>query len=302
LNDGIPPQVRLSILVATRNRATLLERMLASLDRAMAGTAIEVEVIVADNGSTDDTWSRLQRWAASRPRCTAFLAPDPGKARALNLLLQRAQAPLLVFTDDDVEVDENWIESVHAFFQSHPEFAAATGRVRTPPAVRDPELLARVALFGTLPLYDRGNEVGDTRHLYGCNMAIRRGALDRVGRFHEQLGPGASGLHEDGDIARRILAAGLRIGFMPGAIVYHAVEPDRLTFEFFREMHRRDARSRFVLDPNRSLVRTLLDCAGAALTLLWNGLTRDQRRRMRARGRLISHLEMLRLVHARSAG
>ncbi len=286
----------LSVLIATRNRCDLLAVMLRSLDQCLQDCDRQVEVILVDSASSDGTGALIDAWAATRPQHRAVHVAEPGKSRALNAALRLARAPLLVFSDDDVELRPSWLASIAAFFAEHEEYAAAIGRVRTPPQVTDPDTLARVDLYGTLPLYDRGDRVEDSKHLYGCNMAIRRGALEQVGSFDEELGPGASGLHEDGDMARRILGRGLRIGYMPDAIVYHTVEVDRLTFAFFREMHCRDARSRFVLDRSRSRANVLWHWLGSAAGVACWTLLLNRKRMMKALGRLVSHTEMLRLV------
>ncbi len=298
----LPSSFDLAVVIATRNRGLLLGKMLASLDVALQSAGSLVEVVLVDSASTDSTPERVAAWVAAAPGRIALRLERPGKARALNLALQHVSAPLVLFTDDDVEVAADWVTKAQTFFASHPQYAAATGRVRTPPAIIDPNLLSRVALFSTLPLFDRGDEIADTKHLYGCNMAIRRSVLEQVGPFHEELGPGASGLHEDGDMARRIAARGLRIGYMPDVIVYHAVEPERLTFAFFHEMHRRDARSRFVLAPDTSRSDTRRRWLGSAVGIVCWGLLWNRRRAMKALARLLSHTEMLRLVQGRRRG
>lgn len=284
-----------SVIIATRNRSVLFARMLQSLDRALSTAAVDAQVVVVNNGSTDATPAVIDDWMKRAPGRIACLVPQPGKAHALNEALRLARAPLLVFTDDDVELRPDWLREILKFAAEHPHYAAAMGRVMLPPEVTDPDVLLRVGYYRTIPLFDSGDSVHDGRHLYGANMMVRRAVLDRVGPFNERLGPGASGLHEDGDLARRILQCGMRIGYMPGATVYHVVEPERLTFEYFRTLQLRDARSRFAMDPQGNWRHSLLHWLGAAVIFgLWSGL-RNPRQRMRARGRLIAHAELLRL-------
>lgn len=286
---------QLSIIVATRSRAALLEKMFRSLDVALAAAPVPVEVVVVDNGSTDQTPGVIERWVSSGAGRVPLREPQPGKARALNRAIQTARAAILAFTDDDVEVAPNWVREMVAFFAGHNEYAAAMGRVRIPLHVTDPAQRAQIAYFRTLPLFEGGDAVTDERHLYGCNMAVRRAVFDRLGLFNERLGPGASGLHEDGDLARRTLHAGMRIGYMPEVVVYHAVEPSRLTYDFFRALHVRDARSRYLMDDRPSRLASLARLGGAVGVFAWWTLAYNPARRMRARGRLISHTEMVRL-------
>jgi len=290
-----------SLIIPTRNRAALLTRMLHSLDRALAAVDGEAQVVVADNGSTDGTAAVIADWIARGPGRSSVFVAEPGRSRAMNRALSEVHAPLIAFTDDDVEVQADWLREILRFFANHPQYGAAMGRILLPPAVTDPALLARIAYYGTLPFYDRGGAVMDDKHLYGCNMVVRRAVLDRVGLFNERLGVGASGMHEDGDLARRILQSGERIGYMPAVIVYHAVEPERLTLENFRIVHLRRARSRFEMDPERSWGSRLAHWLGAAASFAWWSLLRNSRRVMRARGQLICHTELLRLQWHRRA-
>lgn len=288
-----------SVIVATRNRAPLLAPMLRSLDVALSAGESATEVIVVDNGSTDGTATLIEQWAGAAPGRIHLTVREPGKARALNAGLAAARAALLAFTDDDVEVDPAWIGAIVTFFAAHPEYAAATGRVRVPPRVTDPHVHAQIAYYRTLPLFDRGDALQDSTHLYGCNMAVRRTTFERVGRFDERLGPGASGLHEDGELAGRIRQAGLRLAYLPNMLVYHTVEPSRLTLDYFRSLHRADARSRCIMEPQRGWLASVADWVGACLVLGWWSLLGNAARRMRARGRLISHTEVLRLLWRR---
>lgn len=291
-----------SLIIPTRNRAVLLTRMLQSLDRALAAIDGQAQVVVADNGSNDGTATVIADWIARGPERSSVFVAEPGRSRAMNRALETAQAPLIAFTDDDVQVQPDWLREILRFFAEHPEYGAAMGRIRMPPEVTDPALLARVAYYGTLPFYDRGDAVADGRHLYGCNMVVRRAVLDRVGPFNERLGVGASGMHEDGDLARRIIQAGERIGYMPKVIVYHAVEPERLTLENFRIVHLRRAHSRFEMEPERRWGHRLAHWLGAVASFAWWSLLRNSRRIMRARGQLICHTELLRLQWRRRLG
>ncbi|MBI3782639.1 MAG: glycosyltransferase [Deltaproteobacteria bacterium] len=286
---------RLAVIVATRDRERQLAHMLPTLGAAAAALGEPVEIIVVDNGSSDATSQVLHDWIAVDSNRRYLRVEERGKARALNRALAATAADLVAFTDDDVELPPTWLVELVGFFDQHPEFGAATGRVQMPPSVTDPALRKRATLFGTLPLFDKGLQVCDTHHLYGCNMALRRSTIRRVGGFDERLGPGASGLHEDGELGRRICEAGLRIGYAPRVLVFHTVEADRLTPEFFRAHHQRDARSRFAMDPNGRWMEPLRHLLGAALVWsIWT-LVPNRRQSMRARGRVVSHAELLRL-------
>src|SRR5262245_9662871 len=97
----------LSILLATRNRATLLDQTLFALAEQDA-SSLAWEVIVADNGSTDSTPEVLRRWEKKLP-LRALYEPVASRNRALNRAIPLAQGKYFVFTDDDILPDRNWL-------------------------------------------------------------------------------------------------------------------------------------------------------------------------------------------------
>lgn len=286
----------LSVIIATRNRASSLEETLQSLEKAERQVASSVEIIVVDNGSTDGTAMLLERWRKRAPeKHKTLYVPEPGKARALNAAWPVALSSTLAFTDDDVEVPPQWLAAGLEFSDLFPHYAAATGPVKLPPRQRGAEIVSLVDLYRTVPLFDRGPQPQVSKHLYGCNMVIRKHALEVVGGFDPRLGPGASGLHEDGDLARRLCAAGFAILYWPALEMFHTVEPGRLTWDYFCRLHRADAHSRWVRDGNLGIGFALRHWMGAAAVWALWAVLGQRNRRMRARGRLLSHSEYLRL-------
>lgn len=289
--SGVP---EVSVLVASRNRRELLAELLRSLDVAAAAAEAAVQVIVADNGSTDETPAMLRQWSAAEPERVAVRVDEPGKARALNRALASSTAPLLAFVDDDEVVAPEWVRGLVAFCAAHPEYDAGVGSVLPPPSFQDPVLRERLDWYRTIAFFDGGAVVRDMDTLYGGNMVLRRRVFDVVGGFDERLGPGAQGGWEDIDLAQRLQRAGFRIGYMPGAAVYHVVDPSRLTLEYFRHHSRVAARSAYLMTPalwRRSVPRLV----EAAIAFGLASLLRHPRAREHARGRLIRHAEIVRL-------
>lgn len=285
--------VAVSVLIATKNRESALRRMLDTLTAALAVVGDRAEVIVADNGSTDDTPLLLERWCADGPRRRWHRVGETGKSIALNRSIPLTSAPLLAFTDDDVEVPREWLHRLIAFFADHPQYAAAMGRVLLPPEVTDPDLFRAARCYGTLPVFDGGSEVKDIPDLYGCNMVVRRDVLDRVGGFNEQIGPGATGLYEDVDLANRIREAGFRIGYMPDTVMYHTLDRSRLTARHAITHQFRNARSRFLTNPNCVSWRNATALTEATLVFLVSVCLRRDTQRIRALRRMATHVGLL---------
>src|SRR5258706_15731943 len=101
-----------SVVIATRNRQVLLADTLAAL-AAQRWPRDRFEIIVADNGSTDAPRSVVAKAAAAgAPSITHLFVGQPGKSYAVNAALQAARGDLIVFTDDDVLPDPDWIAAL----------------------------------------------------------------------------------------------------------------------------------------------------------------------------------------------
>ncbi len=107
-----------AVVILNWNGKKMLERFLPSVTAHTQGDA---EVIIADNGSTDDSISFLQE---HYPQLRIIkLDKNYGFAGGYNLALEQVKADYYVLLNDDVEVTENWIEPVIAQMQQHPDTA-----------------------------------------------------------------------------------------------------------------------------------------------------------------------------------
>ncbi len=296
-NHSPPPT--LSVLVATRDRAAKLARLLASLE-AEAPELLEVAVV--DNGSRDGTGELLQRWSSTRPWARRLRHAAPGKSGALNAALADARGAWVGFVDDDVEVRPGWARALRAAAGAHGA-VALQGRILPPAAaLADGELMARWRRLGTLPYVDLGEGLAERRALTGANIAVSRPALVAVGGFDERLGPGAAGLSEDTDLARRLREAGGRILYVGGAVVEHELDPERLSDAYFDAYHRRLGKSRLIQDHKSLWTSVLPNFALASLQAGVVGLVSRGAGYYRKRGRRVAYGAMLAELAGRRGG
>jgi glycosyltransferase involved in cell wall biosynthesis len=232
----------ISVIIATYNRARLLDECLDALVRQRFSPGDEI--IVVDNGSTDDTERVVQARGATCPVPLRYLRePAPGKSHALARALSVARGHTLAFTDDDVLVDEAWIATIRTAFRD-PSLALLAGRVdprweRPAPAwlrwQNGDGTFSRLA--APLAILHYGNVVQDLgpRTAIGANMAMRRHVLDAVGGFPGHLGKlhGTLLSGEDHDVCRRIGAAGALMRYVPDVRVLHLVQANRLRVSYY---------------------------------------------------------------------
>src|SRR6185312_15350640 len=172
-----------SVIVCTRNRSGAMTLLLESLQRLEVPPGVRGELIVVDNGSSDDTPATLASFETLLPM-QIVREPMPGLARARNAGLAAARGQVLLCTDDDCVPDSKWLAAVYEEFRRAPTLGMLGGRVELydardrPTTTRTSRERRRItALF----------ELDD---IIGCNMSFRRSAFEAIGPFDVALGGG----------------------------------------------------------------------------------------------------------------
>jgi hypothetical protein len=219
----------ISVVLATRNRAASLERFLTALSGQEG--APPFEVVVADNGSSDDTASVLRN--AREMRLRSVRVEQPGKGRALNAALRMAEGELVVLTDDDVMPDPCWLRELHRAAEDNPDVPVFGGRIEVDPA-SIPEWVRRSHnLMGLLTSEHHPEQrvYGHGRYPFGPNMAVRRILLAGMeSPYPEDMGPGTSlPVGDESGFLLRLSAPEARDRlYVPRAAVTHEVEPENV--------------------------------------------------------------------------
>ncbi|HZH85414.1 MAG TPA: glycosyltransferase [Phototrophicaceae bacterium] len=284
----------ITVIIPTKNRCELIRELLNSLENLRGLTRIQPNIIVGDNASADSTPKIVEMRKTSFPTELILLnVASPGKSAVLNQAIRRSTGEVLAFLDDDVVVDSSWLEEIENFFKSNPAHCVGQGKIRTGLGDSpDPEVRRLLQRYRTIPQLEFSSDIGDLHSLNGANIAIRRTVFDRVGYFDERLGPGASGTSEDVELAQRIRKAGMKIAYMPRALVYHRVDRERLTEKYFKQTHWRQGASRFLMKKRSSaeIICNLIRASGQYGYFTLFGKERD---RYRSKGRIYHYLGMM---------
>ncbi|WP_217921334.1 glycosyltransferase family 2 protein [Miltoncostaea oceani] len=230
---------RLSVVVISWNERPELERCLDALQRHPAGGG--QEVIVVDNGSTDDTHAML----ASRAGGVRVVAnPDNrGVTVARNQGMRLCRGRIIAMLDSDAYVHPGALDLLCDHLDADPGVGLVGPRLlyedgtlqescrRVPSPVA---LLAnRLPAFGRLHagsarrrylmIGEDHTRTMDVEYLLGAAMVFRRAVVERIGGFDERFGfstPGGYGF-DDADWALRVRAAGWRVTYVPDAVATH---------------------------------------------------------------------------------
>lgn len=224
---------KLSVIVCTRNRASELLAVLAAL---RAQTRVPDEVVIVDAG--DRSLLESDR-AADIRGCglnVTHMHVAPALARQRNLGARASTGDLLVYLDDDVVPDPDFLATMEETFERHPEYEAGMGTLKTPlPRWTRGGIVGRLFLLQREHGDGRFSASGMARHPYGTTefrdvevfgtglMAVRRRVfVDEGIEFDERLTGYSS--QEDADFSRR-LSRRHRLFFNPRAVVDHRPSP-----------------------------------------------------------------------------
>ena len=208
-----------SFIVCTRNRAAALETCIRSIETVCSTHAAgQCELIVVDNGSTDDTPERIARMVSASPLAiTHLIDTRPGLAAARNTAMARARGGILVFIDDDCEIDTNYLADLERHYANGESGIIRGGRVELGDARDLPFTIKRSNARERLTC-----DVHPGGFVLGCNMTMHREVALRVGAFDERFGAGTSlQSAEDTDYLLRAYRLGIPIEYVPDMLVFH---------------------------------------------------------------------------------
>lgn len=192
------PHPRVSIIVPSRNRQSLLNACVAGIATSAEGHA--AELIIVDDGSEPPIVAQTENEGLE----SVLLRLDgEGPAAARNAGAAVARGDIVLFTDDDAVPFAEWISAAVGYLDSHPSMVGVTGPIHS---------------IAWDPLYEQSIEADSPGHYWTCNIAYRREVFESIGGFRADVFSFAHA--EDRDIALRAIAIG-QIGFAPGMEVSH---------------------------------------------------------------------------------
>lgn len=238
MSNGTIAAPGISAIICTRNRSAYLARCLKALSQQTLSRQ-GFEVVVVDNGSSDDTGSVAAAFCGRHENFRCIREERPGLAIARNTGLAISSADIVAFTDDDAEPEPSWLERMLARFREHPQDAGIVGgdvipvfEAERPPWLSDDLLrpLSAGLKWSTEPRFLRAGE-----WLVEVNAAYKKEVLRQIGGFPEHLGRvGELLLSGEGGIDRVIRRAGFKLFYDPAILVRHNIPAARLTRTWFR--------------------------------------------------------------------
>jgi GT2 family glycosyltransferase len=196
---------RISVIVCTHNGSGTILACLRGVQRLNYPA---MEVIIVDDGSTDDTANIARQFPFD-----VISISHLGLSTARNVGLQHATGEIVAYIDDDAWPDPDWLTYLAITFRDE-AYAGAGGPNIRPPG--ESMVSDSVADSPGGPIHVMLTDV-EAEHLPGCNMAFRRDALAAVGGFD----PIFRTAGDDVDLCWRMQSAGFKLVFSPAAVVWH---------------------------------------------------------------------------------
>jgi len=231
--------MKVSVNICTFNRVLHLNETLNALCAVALPGGISAELLIIDNGSTDETATAAQLSRRSSFDIRYYRETRRGKGYAYNRALAESKGDLIVFVDDDVRPGPDWLKNLCMPIVSGKADAVA-GWVIIPPELRRPWMTDEHRSFLA------STEQWDPKRveaMNGANMAFSRRVLEKVPGFDPELGPGALGFWDEALFSRQLMKAGYRIIGAPDAWVEHHFEVSRLLRSSFLDRAKREGRS-----------------------------------------------------------
>ncbi len=232
--------VLFSVIIPAHNRAEYLgDAVLSVCEQTIPPE--EYEVIVVDNGSTDETRKVVESIASEHSIVRYIYESRIGLHNARHAGARESTGEILVYIDEDVIVPPGWLQAMAKPFAKS-EVACVGGRILPQWEAQPPTWLDQFGRNGgiNLSMLDLGDdalELAWPQTVYGCNMSVRKGVLYEIGGFNPDAigdrhliwlrGDGETGLHE------KIYHAGYKVIYEPLAWLHHRVPASRLEPSYF---------------------------------------------------------------------
>jgi glycosyltransferase involved in cell wall biosynthesis len=218
LNSSFPPKV--SVILPVYNSET---DVLASIEQVELQTFDSYELLIVDDGSTDNTFSTAHRYAEGVPGIRVIKSEHLGPSHARNVGLTEARGEIVVFIESDCVYDYSYLSKSVAQFELEPNASAVclTGA----PLITRSTLATRSIDIENKIQHKLLNE-GKIKPFYA--WVFKKADLEKLGGFDERLFQA-----EDRDVFRRMKEAGYYIALVPGINWRH--RRDQTTSELARK-------------------------------------------------------------------
>ena len=230
----------ISVAICTYNRADSLRRTLDSLGQVEGRAGLDWELLLIDNNSRDATRTVAESFIGRLPLRYVF-EPEQGLSRARNRALRECRGDVIVFTDDDILVDSDWLRAYAEGFFNHLEMGYFGGPIQPyyldgkPSWIKDESMPLIGGLLGYYTLGDISRPYTEQdMHPFGANFALTRCLFEHHPPFRTDLGVvgNTPGRGEEAEYFRRVRAENIPGYYLAAARCHHVIQSNHLTLRY----------------------------------------------------------------------
>ena len=258
------------LMPAYNNEATVVDSIQSILNQK---TDLQFEIIVVDDGSTDNTYPFVNKLLKIHPNIKLIKKKNGGEASALNEGLKNCNGRFIAIVEADVEIEDKWLEKVMREFTPPPHLppqvgegkgggyiVGVGGRLVTP---ENSSWIARIAGYEIESKFETKERFAN--HITSANAIYRASVFKEIGNFNENLVNAVL----DSDFNRRIIERDYKLIYKKDALARHHFKP---TFKGYLKRQYSYARyrvhERLALYPaDRLLALNVLICGISALSI-----------------------------------
>ena len=220
-----------SVIIPTFNRSASLQATVETF-LAQSYPADRFEILLVDNGSTDETPQVIQMLTAGAPNVRGMTDRRRGAHFARNSGAMAARGSVLYFTDDDMLAAPTLLETIVTAFAPGSRVGSATGRILPRWETEPPRWVLEHCRNELLSLNDRGEATiisDNDPGVFSCHQAILREAFMAAGGFNPDTNAERfTGDNETG-LNIKVRKLGYRFAYVGSSVTHHVIPEARMT-------------------------------------------------------------------------
>lgn len=246
--------IKYSIIICTYNRYDHLLETIKSII-CVLGDRIDYELLIIDNNSTDHTPSINEKYN-DNSHFRYVLESNQGLSHARNRGIKEAVGDILVFLDDDIELESNYFGRCDELYADM-DVSIVGGKV-LPFEIEIPSWLPE-KFYYLASVFDLGDEFKSVHKLMGANYTMKRSIALNIGDYNINLGRKGNILSggEEVDYLNRARDLGYAISYDPKLIVYHKIN-NKLNKEYILTYSFEHGKSEVIVDKNANKLKYVL--------------------------------------------
>lgn len=241
------PTLGVTVAIPTYKRAGMLRQTLEGLVKQDYPAEL-LEILIVDNNSPDDTRAVVESFTSAAHRPRYVLETQQGANHARNRAIREARHEIVLFGDDDILIEPNWVREIARPWQEHPELKIGAVAGEVIPVFPDGCPAWVAGFHGPQALRADAGPLRPGQVPMSASLAFRRDTFAALGYFDTELGrKGGVVFGGDENLAiKRLLKGGYEVWFAPAARALHQMPASRTTFRYVRKHAFDSARSRVV--------------------------------------------------------